>query len=223
MATRSDKTSLNHQRVYHQRFWLLTAVFIAAICLFFPALTVYLAFTFPSSFILNGELTGVAIALGLVSLFLLVLAGAIIYPLWKVRLIIAPEGIMYIGLGFRVYSPWWNVRGIGSRSMGYRRVDGLLVGPPVPGRLSLEEGIKQQVPVLEMSGWLRLEVKLRPVLRVLAPLGGLSPRMVDHALDMRTYASIIPISLFVPHWQRSEAAALIAQYVPHVLVTGKPS
>jgi hypothetical protein len=199
------------QKVYHLRYWLLFAIFICACLLIFPVLTIYLALADPADFY-----GGLEVFFILLSLFLLALAAALVFGLWKIRLVIAPEGITYYGMGFRVYTPWWNIRGIGRMQMGARLVNGLLLQYPAVAGVSLEEGVRRQHPVLETSGWLRLELKSLPVLRVLAPLGGLSRRSVDEALDMRRYGSIVPISLFVRKWQHSEVAAIVSQYAPQV-------
>jgi hypothetical protein len=209
-ATETTSASFG-QKVYHLRYWLLFAVLIAACLLTLPVLTIFLALADPADFH-----NGLAVWLILLSLFSLGVAAALIFGLWNSRLVIAPEGITYYGIGYRVYSPWWNTKGIGSMWLGARLVNGLLLELPASEGVSLQEGMRQQRPVLEVSGWLHLELKALPVLRVLVPLGGLSQRSIDEALDMRRYGSIIPISLFVRQWQHSEAAWIIAQYAPQV-------
>ncbi len=90
-------------------------------------------------------------------------------------------------------------------------MSGLLLGQPVSAGMSLEEGMRQQLPALELSRWLRIEYKALPVLRAL-PLLGLP------AGGMRPYAdmmpNVIPISLYVRQWQQGEVAGLIAHYAP---------
>jgi hypothetical protein len=54
------------------------------------------------------------------------------------RLMIAPEGIAYIGFGYRIFTPWENVEGPGMRTVitemrgATREVRGLMLSHPAP-------------------------------------------------------------------------------------------
>jgi len=206
------------RRVYRARHRLLWALF----CSF-----VFLCTLFGALFFLAGLLGAVQgtvplweamlfLPVGLFMLVLVPVTGFWISDVWKARLIVAPEGITCYGNGYRLYTPWWNIRNSGSMQLGVRQVSGLWLERPAVAGLSLAEGLRQQRPALELSGWLRLEYKALPLLRTLAPLGGRLPRSVDE--DMRRYASMIssmiPISLYVQQRQQGEMTRLIAQYAP---------
>lgn len=55
----------------------------------------------------------------------------------KTRLTTSPAGIAYLGTGYRVFTPWENVGGIGVRGVradrpGYRQLTGLTLRQPAP-------------------------------------------------------------------------------------------
>jgi hypothetical protein len=216
VATTPIPAAPSGQRVYRLRYRLLLAV-VLAVCfvLLLPTAPLFLVGA------VVGTVQGTVplwegllfLLFALILLAVLLLVGLSLRDIWQARLVIASEGITCDGNGYRVYTPWWNIRTSGSMQLGVRRVSGLLLGQPAVEGVSLAEGMRQQRPVLERSGWLRLEYKALPVLRALPLLSGLGEGMRPYA---RMMSSMIPISLFVRQWQGGEVARLIALYAPHV-------
>ena len=79
------------------------------------------------------------------------------------RLVTSPEGVTYYGIGFRVYTPWDNVKGMGegvyagNRAIGTRvyqpdrSVKGLLLRQPAVVGYKLNDGIREHIPMIEAT------------------------------------------------------------------------
>ena len=71
------------------------------------------------------------------------------------RLVTSPAGVMYYGVGFRIYAPWHQITGIDTVRKRWIRLTGLTFRTPVIQTFNTNQAIGEQVPVLEISRWRR--------------------------------------------------------------------
>jgi hypothetical protein len=216
--TRKAKTS--ERKVYHAHHRLLWVLFSSFVCFSTLFGGLFFLLTVPIGAALGTDSLWEDLFMLSFSLFLLMLVPVTAcwtHDLWAARLIIAPEGIILYGNGYRVYNPWWNIRGHGSMLSGMQQISGLLLAQPAREDLSLAEGMRQQRPTLEHSRWSQLVYKTLPALAILVAR---SPSSVN--ASMRGYetmiSNLIPVSFYVQNWQNSEVAQLIAQYAPQASI-----
>lgn len=116
----------------------------------------------------------------------------VFYFLWRthVRLVASVEGIGYSTAGFRIFTPWDNVAGIGTR-------DEFFQGGRGPGWTVEISGLEllQPAPVY----------KARPLVRLFLRL---------HAIERPSF--FIPISNVVENWQDSEVIEDIQHFAPQL-------
>ena len=79
----------------------------------------------------------------------------------SLRLVISPEGIGYIGVGYRIFSPWENVAGMGVRKVASevhegREIWGLMLSQPAPV-------FKVRAWARYLMGWKDAEASFIPV------------------------------------------------------------
>jgi hypothetical protein len=115
----------------------------------------------------------------------------VFYLLWRthLRLVTSVEGIEYSTVGYRIFTPWDNVAGFGTRQEFFsgsrgapswtREIDGLELHQPAP------------------------VYKARPLVRLFLRL---------HRVERPSF--FIPVSNVVENWQGSEVAADIQRYAP---------
>lgn len=116
----------------------------------------------------------------------------------KSRLVLTSHGITYYGSGFRVYTPWQNIVGIGntlqnvpltvswtSKLIGFRLRQNAVV------RMKLEEGIRQGRAVIETDWWYPVSMR--------APYVGFF--IIDEIIRER-------------HWQQGELGTYLHHCAP---------
>ena len=110
----------------------------------------------------------------------------------NVRLITSDEGIVLYGqAGYRLYTPWDNLKGRAVWSTGRSSVRVILLRTPAKA-MSLTDGLQQRQAAIEKRGWL---IKLD----------------ITHMSE-----NCIPINFFLSNWQRSPLAQDIKQHAPDV-------
>jgi hypothetical protein len=126
------------------------------------------------------------------SAFVLVFAVLYYLLIRNIRLVLSPQGITYYGAGFRLYTPWHNIIGTESFPLyyGLRKVRGLKLYQRAVLNMSLEDGMRYGVAVMEISWWRSNQ---------LAALAGMVP---------------IQIEIAGRHWEEHELGAYIRQYAP---------
>jgi hypothetical protein len=116
----------------------------------------------------------------------------------KLRLVTSPEGIIFYGLGYSIYTPWSHIVGRGKMSrknmpispLLTRNVEGLQFEPPTtPMRLA--QAIEQHRPAIEEPG-------------------------KNTGLYRFARVDMIPMSYFLHNWQRSPLAQEIRRSAPQV-------
>lgn len=114
----------------------------------------------------------------------------VFYLLWRthLRLVTSVEGIEYSTVGYRIFTPWDNVAGVGTRQEFFTSARG-------PGWTREIGGLElhQPAPVY----------KARPLVRLLLRL---------HGIERPSF--FIPVSQVIENWQGSEVAADIQRYAP---------
>lgn len=107
------------------------------------------------------------------------------------RLVTSPAGVMYYGVGFRIYAPWHQITGIDKVRKRWMRITGLTFRTPVIQTLSANQVLQEQAPVLEISRWRR-------------PF-------------YRQYTKLIPLTWFVGNLQTSTLGGDIRWSAPQLL------
>jgi hypothetical protein len=116
----------------------------------------------------------------------------------KSRLVLTAHGIAFYGSGFRVYTPWQNIGGIGntlqnvplavswtSKLIGFRLRQNAVI------RMKVEEGIRQGRAVIETDWWYPVSMR--------APYAGFF--IIDEIIRER-------------HWQQGELGAYLHHCAP---------
>jgi hypothetical protein len=108
----------------------------------------------------------------------------------RLRLMTSVEGIGYATVGYRIFTPWDNVAGFGTRQEFFQAARG-------PGWTRKISGLElhQPAPVY----------RARPLVRLFFWL---------HSIERPSF--FIPVSDVVEHWQDSEVVADIQRYAPQV-------
>lgn len=76
----------------------------------------------------------------------------------RIRLVLTHDGITYYALGFRIYTPWQNVVGVGSIQpyafpLNFRKIWGLQLHQPSVLGMKLTDGKRQSKAALETDWW----------------------------------------------------------------------
>ncbi|HEX6482546.1 MAG TPA: hypothetical protein VF043_27190 [Ktedonobacteraceae bacterium] len=116
----------------------------------------------------------------------------------KLRLVTSPQGIIFYGLGYSIYTPWLNLVGRGKMSrknmlvspLPTRNVEGLQF-EPVTTPMRLAQAIEQHRPAIEETG-------------------------KNTGLYRFARVDMMPIGYFLHDWQRSPLAQEIRRYAPQV-------
>jgi hypothetical protein len=131
---------------------------------------------------------GVCIIWFLMSLF------AIFLFTKPIRHIVTSEGITFCSLMYRIYTPWNNIRAVGTSRLGIYRPQALLLQEPAVKGTVRGDGSQLRMATIERRRW--LTTKKDPP---------------DDA---------IPLLFTVPaNWQESELGFYIKQYAPQVFST----
>ena len=195
MSTQS--VSSTPQKEYRMTgIWRFAPFYVLAMCLAFSLLFIVLIFTI--SKIDNASRVVFIVA----TLFFWVLGGLLFFGFRGTRLVTSPQGVIFYGVGYRVYSPWDNIKGIGEGSYGGnrnmvwnyqapQRVEGLLLRQlAIPG-VSVADGIQNHMAVID-SNPLLLTIIVANIARYgnLIPLRGFMNDIVREELlaEARHYA-----------------------------------
>jgi hypothetical protein len=107
------------------------------------------------------------------------------------RLLTSPSGVMYYGVGFRIYVPWRHITGIDKVWKRMVPITGLTFQTPVVRTQSESQAFQEQGPVIEVSFWRRPFYK--------------------------QYTKLIPLTWFVGNLQNSALGDDIRWSAPHLL------
>ncbi|GHO49952.1 hypothetical protein [Ktedonospora formicarum] len=173
---RTDSSALVPQKVYRQnRIWLVMHLFVLALGLGLGILFLVLSLRMASIDRASRAVLLVGAAI-LASLGILVFLG-----FRRVCLVTSSQGVILYGLGYKVYTPWDNIKELstdwyGGNSAYATRfyqprhlVEGFLLYRPAVFGLSVEEGMKRHVPVIQ--GMVLLAVQMSRYTHML-PLAG---------------------------------------------------
>lgn len=135
-------------------------------------------------------------------LFWLVLPGLSLIPFMKLRLVTLPQGIIFYGSGYSIYTPWSNLVGRGKMDRKSMLISPLLLRnveslqfEPSTTPMSLEQAIEQHRPAIEETGR-------------------------NTGLYRFARVDMIPIGYFLHDWQHSLLAQEIHHYAPQVFAAG---
>lgn len=114
----------------------------------------------------------------------------------RTRLVLTEDGITYDGWGFRLYTPWENVVGMGqiypyAFPLSFRAIRGLQLRQPTVLGMKVQEARQQGKAALETAWW-------NPV------------------FGMAVFAGLLPTTPMLPrrNWQESELGKQLQQYAP---------
>lgn len=106
----------------------------------------------------------------------------------RVHLVTSSQGVILYGVGYKVYTPWNNIKELGADWYGGNdEYEGFLFYRPAVFGLSVEEGMRQQVPVIQ--GWILLAVPMSRYTYMLPLVGFLNDYTRQELLeDAKKYA-----------------------------------
>lgn len=133
-------------------------------------------------------------------LFCLAMTGMYL-TIKRIRLVLTEDGATYYAWGFRIYTPWQNVIGIGSIQpystfpLNFRKFWGLQLRQYSVLGMKLADGKRQGKAALETDWW-------------------------NPASTMAPFASILPMTPMLPgrNWKESPLGRDIQQYAPWVTI-----
>lgn len=144
------------QKVYRQIGILrMMPLLILALGLGFSVMFLVLFFT-GSRFDMASRIVMLVGAVIMAALGVLLFVG-----LRRMRLVTSPQGVILYGIGYKVYTPWENIKGIGEDRYGgnnaygtryyqpSRRMEGFIFYRPALFGMSIEEGIRSHVAVIQ--------------------------------------------------------------------------
>ena len=144
------------QKVYRQvGIWRTSPLFILLIGLGLAIMFLILFFT-GTRFDIASRIISLVAAVIMAALGILLFVG-----LQQVRLVTSPQGVLLYGVGYRVYTPWSNIKDIvkdwyGGNDFHYgqfnqpsQRVEGFLFYHPAVFSSTIEEGMRNQVAVIQ--------------------------------------------------------------------------
>jgi hypothetical protein len=140
-----------------------------------------------------GTFDSIAFSLFIICLIVLAVGYNIYYGIRMsmARLVTSPVGVTYYGVGFRIYTPWHQIAGIGKVWKRWMPITGFTFRTPPALMESANQAIQGQVPVIEISQWRR-------------PF-------------YRQYTKLIPLTWFVGNLQNSSLGRDIGWSAPHLL------
>lgn len=145
----------------------------------------------------------------LLTSFCLLVGALMCLTTMNVHLEMAPDGIMYYGTGYQVYSPWSNILEVDEVHYGFRKVDGVRLRLPAGEEVPMDFGIREHIPAFEASRWWRGNRAMRPLGKVLA----VGERRHVTFEDMSAYHGFIPVGYFAPYGDASELWTTLHQYM----------
>lgn len=196
MSTQS--VSSTPQKEYRMiGIWRYTPFYVLAMCLAFSLFFLILFFT---TFKLDNA-SRIVMLIG--TLIFLVLGGLLYFGSRGTRLVTSPQGVIFYGVGYRVYSPWDNIKGIGEGQYGGnrnvvwnyqapQRVEGLLLRQLAMPGVSVADGIRNHMAVID-SNRLLLTIIVTNIAR---------------------YGNLIPLRGFINDTVREELLADAKHYAP---------
>ena len=152
------------QKVYTQiGIWRVMPLLILALGLGFSAMFLVLFFT-------GARFDTASRIVFLVGAIIMALLGVLLFVGFRrMRLVTSPQGVILYGVGYKVYTPWDNIKEIGEDSYGgnnaygrfyqaSKRVEGFLFYRPALFGLTIEEGIQQHTAVIQGIALLAVQV-----------------------------------------------------------------
>ena len=159
----AQPAAFSPQKVYRQiGIWRLTPLVPFVFGLGFSIMFLVLFFTFTGD-----PATRIVF---LVSAIIMALFGILLFiGFRRIRLVTSPQGVILYGVGYKVYTPWDNIKKIGEDSYGgnnaigrfrqaSKRVEGFLFYRPALFGLTIEEGIQQHRAVIQGLALLAVQV-----------------------------------------------------------------
>jgi len=193
MRIANELEGLSERKVYPFKRWYLNILLVLAI-----GLIPLIAVAWNKIALHQSLSTGINGVLIVFSLLILLLGIPAIFAWRNVRLIVSPEGLVYCGPNYNLYTPWYNIAGR-TVQYGYRTsVDALQLDQPAM-RMSLQQGIEQHQPALEKTE--------RRIL-----WGGINYK--------RT--TVIPVGYFMWNWQEGGLIQDIQHYAPQAFAHKLP-
>ena len=140
-----------------------------------------------------GTFDSIAFSLFIICLIVLAVGYNIYYGIRMsmARLVTSPVGVTYYGVGFRIYTPWHQIAGIGKVWKRWMPITGFTFRTPPALMETANQGLQGQIPVIEISRWRR-------------PF-------------YRQYTRLLPLTWFVGNLQNSSLGRDIGWSAPHLL------
>jgi hypothetical protein len=186
------------QKVYRQiGIWRVMPLAILALGLGFSIMFLVLFFT-----VTGDPATRIVFLVG--ALIMAVLGALLFIGFRSMRLVTSPQGVILYGVGYKVYTPWDNIKGIGEDSYGgnnrigrfyqaSQRVEGFLFYRPALFGLTIEQGLQQHTAVIQ--------------------------GMVLLAVTISRFVNMLPLSGFLDETTRQELIDDAKKYAPHTFPT----
>ncbi len=190
------------QKVYRQvGIWRMTPLFILILGLGLAVMFLVLFFV-GTRFDIASRIVFLVAALIMAALGVLLYIG-----FQRVRLVTSPQGVLLYGVGYRVYTPWSNIKDIskdwyGGNDFHYgqfnqpsQRVEGFLFYHPAVFGPTIEEGMSSQIAVIQ--GWALLATR------------------ISH------YSNMLPLTGFLDATTRQELIDDAKKYAPQTFQSAK--
>lgn len=198
----TQSSALVSQKVYRQNgIWRVMHLFILALGLGFGALLLIMSLSM--AHLDTATRTVLLVGAGiLASLGILLFLG-----FQRMRLVVSSQGVILYGIGYKVYTPWDNIKELstdwyGGNSAYFTRfyqprqlVEGFLFYRPAAFGLSIEDGMKQHVPVIQGMALL--------------------------AVQMSRYTHMLPLAGFLNEQTRQELIEDAKKYAPQTFQVPK--
>lgn len=139
-------------------------------------------------------------AVELVGAGIMALLGILVFiGCQRMRLVTSPQGVILYALGYKVYTPWDNIEALGTDWYGgnnassvrvsqpARLTEGFIFSRPAVFGITVEEGIRQHVPVIQ--GMALLAVQMSRYTKMLPLAGFLNEKTRQELInEAKTYA-----------------------------------
>lgn len=154
-----------------------------------------------------------------ISVMLLIIGGLLCLLTLNASIFVAPEGLLYCGMGTCVYTPWNNIEDTEKKVMGAFTIENLRLRRAAADAPSLEEGIQQHMPVITKVAFIRTAEEAQPTMRRLALIfslittlaGGRARVFVGRATNPPPQ-KYIPVGLFGTSWKYGKLRDEIGRY-----------
>lgn len=159
----------------------------------------FLIYTIIMAFINYPDLPALLCAILLTAFFIYVPLG-----MWNTRLELSPEGITHYNMGWRTYTPWYNIAGLDDTTIPILirpKKTVLMFKEPASREISIKEGKKRGIAAIEFSWW------------------------TQHGAGLAYQGRMIPFTYFVSRAEVEHGLfnAYMHQYTPHVFGSTLPA